>query len=545
MNIIEVLLVPFWPTSKFIQKKNINSGLHLLQRENLIYRINKINQQILKNERNLIESTPNKVVIDFISMREIFDKNLQWQSQRIFGFTGLVASFSLAKERKERICYPLNKTWCETFSSSGLQVNKFVSTLMWKTVVFQKSLVSIFRSLIFILLAIKINKIPEIEKKDLNIYIPNLLNGHISNSKSKNDFTLVNWLQTSKFPSKNLRIFHSNINFFINPKMKDYRNPVYINLNWRWTEGIIKDILFRIVLFSRLVGRLLVDKNRNILLLHCFDILQAEYLGIKFPHDLLNISIFDQSMIISKPLWADCLEKQRMSNILLFYAIAAEPAWKNGETFSLAQWQATKWSEYWVIDEILKDKIQEIKPNKDSKFKIVGVPYWVDTHYEIQNSKQNLALFDSEPQKNLFYISNLIEMGIYKEDFYQAFFREILERAKFYDFKILHKGKRDSVNKIEEFYKELLNEIRAKYKDHYSEVDHLISPHKILRNSLASISQPISTVGIISQELKIPTIFYDPESKINVQEKELRGVHLVNSGKKLDDWFDMLRLKKG
>lgn len=543
MILTDLLIAPYRPEWKFVNKTRIKSGYVKLVSSNKIYDINEMIKKILKHEETLINNYDCNEKTEDRNIRELLLHNLQWESRRFFGFHGLVASFSLAKELEIALCYPLKKNWHNLFITSGSQLNKFVCGVMWNITVLQKMVSSQIKCLQFLIHAFKKNtniaKIKNVENEKF-LYIPNLLNGHFSEHENATSFNFINWLKYNRYPNQKLNILHSNKSYRNCSNLNESVELTYIDLKWRWNNKPLKDFFLRARLLLKIQFKYILSTQRKLSALHQFDIFQAEYIENQLPN-IIEYVLFDQSRIIDKPLWATYLEKKNVSNILFFYALAAEPAWDNGEEFFPSYWLAAQWKEFWAIDQIQKDKIIGIRTEPEPNIKIIGVPYWIDSPIKPNKITNSISLFDSEPQKNMFFLSNIIGLGLYEKQFYKPFFQDILERAKFYDFRILHKSKRSTGKRIEGFYDEILNEIRSKYKNHYSIIDYSVSPQKLLSNSIGSISQPISTVALISKALHLPTIFYDPMQCINVNDKEVRGIFIANSTKKLDDWFQDLR----
>ena len=64
-------------------------------------------------------------------------------------------------------------------------------------------------------------------------------------------------------------------------------------------------------------------------------------------------------------------------------------------------------------------------------------------------------------------------------------------------------------------------------------IDPDVSPHRIIKNSDAVISFPLTSTYIIGEYYLKPSIYYDP---INFLENK-NNINLINSFKKLEDWF--------
>jgi hypothetical protein len=205
-------------------------------------------------------------------------------------------------------------------------------------------------------------------------------------------------------------------------------------LSWRWDSGIVKDFIFRLTLVVKCLLYFLSHKNKWLVLLHLNEILLAQYTYSSAPRNNFSYSLFDQSHGSLMPLWVSILNRSETRSILFFNATAAEPELESGAEFKPNLWANTSWEEIWVIDIVQRLKLQSVVLKSEIRFREIGVPGWVDTHATIPKVSAAIALFDSEPQKNLYYLSPNISLGMYSEEFYELFFHDILEKAQFYNF---------------------------------------------------------------------------------------------------------------
>ena len=68
-------------------------------------------------------------------------------------------------------------------------------------------------------------------------------------------------------------------------------------------------------------------------------------------------------------------------------------------------------------------------------------------------------------------------------------------------------------------------------------IDHRINAKHIIKLCEGVISLPFTSTAIIAHECNIPSIYYDPSSKISGQPFEEKGIRIINNQKNLNRWF--------
>ena len=539
MKLIYRIIASLFPKSKFLPRGKIDAGYNKLISKNLIEKLNRINLElILSDEKTMLDKKIHTEIIGVPFLKLIQFDN-QWKSTKFLGNLNFVTSLSLSLEFNKTFIYPMRKNWIETLSASGIRINKIMSLSLFRIIMLLQITRSFYKTLIFLFKSLYRNRdlLPNNSTKSNFLHMPNLQNGHFSGEFRYN---LVGWLKENEYSVNNLTITHSNPQIIGTKLNLEEITVEYINLEWRWTPSVVKDFAKRLISIFRCGVYFFKAENKSLVLLHLHSILLAHYTLRFLPQAITECSLFDQSQGSLLPLWTSNLSSIKRKNILIFYAIAAEPDSHLCEEFRPSLWANCSWDEIWVNDKLQRKKLQSVISKANVKFREIATPDWIDSYGFVPRNKQSIALFDSEPQEFLYYLSPLVALGIFSEDFYEQFFNDVLERAKYYDFTILHKSKRSTGEFIEPFYKRIKTEIGVKYKEIYKSIDYNIAPRKLLNSCVASVCQPISTTAIISKALKIPTVFYDPLSKILHTDQALRDIPLLYSNE-LDIWFNNLR----
>lgn len=528
-----------YPSSRFLPREKIKVGYSKLVESQLIQKFNNLILILIKKDedsKNPVNLQPN--ILD-ISIDKIHQFHRQWKSTVFLGNTNFLVALSLSTAYGKQLIFPLTREWAEEVAKSGVKINKFLSQILFNFYLLSKCLISIYKSLVFLYHSIHKNQdnFQNHSPQYNMVYIPNLQQGHFSGDF---EYNFIGWLKKKEFPNSDLIVIHSNPQIKREELEHENISLQFVNFSWRWDSGIVKDFTFRLILVVKCLLYFLSHKNKRLVLLHLNEILLAQYTYSTSPKNNIRYLLFDQSHGSLMPLWASILNRRENRNILFFNATAAEPQLESGAEFKPNLWANASWEEIWVIDIVQRIKLQSVVLKSEIRFKEIGVPGWVDTHAFIPKVSAAIALFDSEPQKNLYYLSPNISLGMYTQEFYEQFFHNILEKAKYYNFTIFHKVKKSTNKHAEPFYNKIRNELTFKFNNVYQTINPNIAPKKLLESSIACICQPISTTGLIARSLNLPTMYYDPLNKINPNDQSLRGIPIIYSTE-LETWFDNLR----
>lgn len=538
MKYIKLCIVSLFPRSRFLPKDKIKVGYNKLVENRMIQNLNDLTFVLIKNDHDSKNDLKFQKNILDIPMDKILQIHNQWKSTRLLQTPNFLAALSLSVAYGKQFIYPLTKEWIVEISKSGIKINKVISPILFKFLLLSKCLVSFKKTLVFLCNSIHKNHINFDNSSPLTraVYIPNLQLGHLSGDF---EYNFIGWLKRKESATSNLAVFHSNSKISDKDWYQDNVTLQFIDLRLRWNSGVLKDFIFRLTLVLKCFLNFIRLNNKGIVLSHFYEIVTAKYVCAALPVNTFSYSLFDQSQGSLLPLWASVLNDRGTRSIIFFYATAADLELELGKKFKPSLWANISWEEIWVIDKTQRLSLQSVVLNTKTKFREIGVPDWIDTNVIIPKISPAIVLFDSEPQQNLYYLSSNISLGMFTEEFYERFFHDILEKAKYYNFSIIHKSKKDTSKHCEPFYNEIRSNLGSKYSN-YHIIDSAIAPKKLLESSVASICQPPSTTALIARSLNLPTIYYDPLNKINPKDQILRGIPLVYPTD-LKTWFDNLR----
>jgi polysaccharide biosynthesis PFTS motif protein len=237
-------------------------------------------------------------------------------------------------------------------------------------------------------------------------------------------------------------------------------------------------------------------------------------------------------------LWAYAAEQINIDNYLYFYATYTEPRF-NVENLQLSgEWMLATWNNYIVTDPYLKSELISIIPNRNHRFFLYGVPWWIDSN-KVLAPKVNtkIVVFDKFPHDSLYLFSLLASKGGDTFWYQQKFINDILEVCINLNVSIFYKSKRSSTSKI---YEELLEELSIKYNSKFIIVDEKIAPVRLIEEADLVISRAASSTALIASKAGVDSVIYDPAAILNPKDPSIRGGLLVQSKSKLQEVVNQL-----
>lgn len=540
---VEQILVPF--TKKFTNYKKIEKGYEILRKDGTLQKIHDIKLVITRYEYQRIKESSEIQIFEFLTIKDLEFYNIQFITKYLLEGPSLIRALSLARVLDEPLCFPLKRKWINEFNTCDIPVNNFICSLMWRYFMLIKTLKEISSTFTFIFKSHKKDNkfdIPLDINNRLKVYMPGAQKNHLLNkNSSEKQHNFSNWLSSAIYPRKKLHIFHSSS---VKSEVCEESDRVTASSLNGYLYQKVNLVYFtrKMYIFSILVSKLFHLKfNRILLISNCSKVCAAVFQESFNSTDKMDTIIFDISQGIVKPLWAVIAEKKGCKIIFCFYAIAAEPQFMDGAKVRDGLWFLSTWMEFWVTDKIQMNMLSELCPNYEVIYKEIGIPEWVDSgELFVPPVKPFISVFDTEPHKNFYSLSNTQAFGLYDRESIKNFFETILNTAESLGFSVIHKTKRDIGNNRAHFYRGLLTHIEKKYPNIYIRVDDTIAPSRIISKSFAVISTPVSTTAVIARNLGIPSIFYDSTAIISGDDSALRGIKVISSSVKLAEWLSVL-----
>ncbi len=251
---------------------------------------------------------------------------------------------------------------------------------------------------------------------------------------------------------------------------------------------------------------------------------------------------------LTKPLWVYYAEEKKMKSYMFFYSTN-----DNGypTKMNIPEDETNKrqfiWKNYLVWDNYQAKKISNLN-NKVENIHILG-PMLI--HSQLSEKKYHLqyknfvSIFDISPKRKIKQCMHGY-YSIINSEIMKQFITDIIDISEKYNIQILHKPKRDldklyQGNPLNIGNKSFNNFIKKmNNKKYFKTIPAESDLNSLLKNSLATISFPYTSVALISKELQKESIFYDPSSKLIKDKFFSQNIELISGKQELDIWFSKI-----
>ena len=397
----------------------------------------------------------------------------------------------------KKIVFPLTKSWTEILIKHNYKVSATKSYLMYIGFLFG----IVAKDYLALLKRKKRFSIKKVNQNLVPIYLDDFKLEQFSIGKLSK-FTFVNWLKINLYQNLNLLIYHGNSQI----RMK-YKSI---------TEDLITDdsFLSKFTFKENLAIYLSILKcflfNFNVYLFYHLPNLWRYFAILKYPKKVVPSEFFfNCSRGSNMPLWVHGLIQQKISVQFIFYALYSEPRFLNGNVPNTELWRLSTWPSIICVDQVQSKEIFRDSKIVQKKFSFNDVPWWNDSEDLSDKIAQGyIALFDSFVGNAAFSLSVLDEYGLDKEESALKYLEDSVDMALSHGLVIVIKFKRNTgLNNSKQAVK-LKNLLKLNPASIF-EINHLISPHKLIQKSEFTICKPYSTIAKIGQDLKIPVVEYN------------------------------------
>lgn len=443
----------------------------------------------------------------------------------LFSTDKFVRAFIKSKRKNIKLIYPLPIEWQNILENNGIFVHRIRCLILFKLVKVISFLKELCKTLS--LMTPNISK----SKKKLADFV--LIRGINSvNCQKNSNFNFANWaLKEEIFQNTNDVIYISSdkSEISVHPRFKKVNSMDYIFLKdfnsfVSYLGFITKQILtFKLSILHIKYAKIIMQINK---------VVEGK---VALPKYILTTS---SESWIKNPL-DKFLEKEGSISIYVNLSLAIEPNLPSEN--AVTSWHKfSKWKEIWCVNDIQRDFFKLDLCEDDVRFKVVGVPDWIDsTNFQLSppniDKGKTISIFDYEPTQDFLGYSTINDLGITDFVYLEKFLLDIVEIAKKYDFKVLHKPKRHIGSRRNPRYSHLLENL-IREKDNYVLIDPSVSPRKLISNSKMSISMPFTSTALICKESNFSSIYYDPSSTLfscNASSK----VKIVKGKQQLDKYI--------
>jgi polysaccharide biosynthesis PFTS motif protein len=240
------------------------------------------------------------------------------------------------------------------------------------------------------------------------------------------------------------------------------------------------------------------------------------------------------------PLWAYNVEARGAKIICYFYSTYEQLKAPEGYQSQKFELGAQTWPTFMVWNKFQMNnlKLQYIhKP----EFIITGPIFFKRSLADMPKiNGRKIAVFDNQPYR-LFYFSNistLAEYKAYSSKLYEKYFLDIKQVLSFYGWTMVLKQKKRMPNKMPKWYRKLIDEL-SQSKD-VIVIDPGIAAEEVIAACDATISFPLTSTGVIADNMNKKSIFYDPTGWVQKDDKGAHGLPVLIGRDELFSWAHKL-----
>ncbi len=433
---------------------------------------------------------------------------------------------------KSKLIYPLPSRYRNFLKKYDIEFNDFLSDIYWYSSIFMFFLLGLFYG--FKNIAACLYSLFFVSKtRDNFVYFYNITQNCLPKNDNLNTYSnLITWYINKNINPSNT-ICH-NIkdidDIIINSYKISYKNPIEYLDNFKnifqYSKWLVKAsfLCFIDIFRGRWWHPLLFYESVN-----------ASMFRLQNKENIASEYYFNNSNYIFRPMWT--YEAEKTSKIIMaFYSTnLREINLKNMEKILPHYYiRESTWPNYYLWDKYDNDYFKKTLINK-TNFEIKGyIPFTNGKNFITKKSTKFLSVFDIQPTRDIFY-KTIVDRydDYYKVDNIINFLNDILTLIKF-DLEINIKRKRDIGSLAHPFYRNFMKKIDKIDKINIINSD--VSAYEMINKSVGVISIPFTSTAHIANQLKIPSIYYDPSRLIESDDPSLHNIQLVNSLNSLENW---------
>jgi len=237
-----------------------------------------------------------------------------------------------------------------------------------------------------------------------------------------------------------------------------------------------------------------------------------------------------------KPLWLYRAEQFDVKVIFINLSSGLVP-WQKDQPFYFDWQHLSAWRNIWTASKLQNDIAHQRNLNFiNSKFKIVGVPDWIDSIQSFDYNNIEVSIFDIEPHVLNFGQSALNDFGYGNIANTLKFLDEIAEVTSSMGVNCFHKPKRIIGDRRYQEYSEKITHLQKRY-DTFHSINATVAPRRLINSSKLVISMPFTSTALIASELKVKNCFYDASKLVDLNDISSEGVLVLNNKHDLAKWL--------
>lgn len=377
-------------------------------------------------------------------------------------------------------------------------------------------------------------------KFESSVFLHGVSNAELQNSgrpeKCKN---LVNWIFTEFSPTK--ICVDSSSAASVNSKddlLVSLQCPGELSFRKRMTLS-----LFIVLIFLR--GQLDVLVSQGLMAVFSPEIVKKKIAMLMDKRCVSSHYYFPNSYYMYRPIWTDVMIERGAEVCLFFYSMNCIPFDIDGVKKSAGfGYRNMNWPICLVWNAGFAKFIQKASLNSVD-CRIVKPIWFSDNGADVYLKANSVVVFDVNSPRRGHYPDYGLNTRYYSDEVTIQFFEGLLLAAKKFKVFLVVKRKRPDVQS--EGVSKRIREFLRKFDESNDLVmfcDPGVSADRLLEQSAGAVSMPFTSPAQIAKAMEIPSIFFDPTSRISKESNAALGVPICSNQHELDAWFSKIRLNK-
>ena len=449
----------------------------------------------------------------------------QYLTERILGLSfneSILYSLGSNKSLK----HPLPKEWRNALISQGIDVDNFMSALLWRIysfMFFGRGVLRGLKGIYFLLL----NR-PNLGKF---IYFHNVDEKCLSKDFSRHN--IVNWYLQWKNKAVGIDSICHSVDSRANFRLG--------KINTVRTDGLPQLKYIEFFQYCGFFAYASIHSLLSLLFVPSYGLLFEEVMKFKrvdlaSENNLARDYLFHNSTPFYRPLWT-YLAERKGSRILFYFYSTNNEHFKNKSGCTIQNpWHLISWSHYLVWDEFQADFIKRFDQHK-STIEKVGLIWFSSSDKNIDIPLNSISVFDVSPVRPTRYILFGIGIEYYIPEIANQFLSDIQTVLNVNNINMLHKRKR--VSKFT--HKKYIRRVRQlTNKSNYVKIHSNVDALQIIQKTKACISMPFTSTALIAKLEGKPSVYYDPSGMIQKDDRAAYGIPVLTGIDELQKWVKNL-----
>jgi polysaccharide biosynthesis PFTS motif protein len=418
--------------------------------------------------------------------------------------------------------HPLPKEWRNALISNGIDVNNFISALLWHMYCFLywgKGVLYGVRSILFLL-----KRSPELGR---HVSFDNIDYNCISSRLGARN--IINWYFQWSGKTEGLESACHSVKAKSNFRLGE--------INIIQTDGLPKIRKLKLLQYIFSVVYLSIYGLFSLVFRPTFSFFLEEMLKFKRT-DLANIEdfskdyLFHNSSPFYRPIWTYSAEEKGSRVLFYFYSTNNEGFKAKDGYPENGLWHLVSWSHYLVWDEFQADFIKRFNRH-NSIIEEVGAIWFSSQKMSMDIPMKTISVFDVTPFRPAVYITLGADVDYYIYNNANPFLSDIQFILGKNNITMLHKMKR--INKFaHKKYTRRVRQLNKKYN--YIEAHPSVDALQIIQQTKACISMPFTSTALMAKLEGKPSVYYDPSGLIQKDDRAAHGVPVLSNIDELQEW---------